>query len=134
MVKQELVLVAPGVESQHPYSQKVQGSQELARMEEGGKYKEENYNNGGYGDEEDQAMAETGIKQNKELTGYMMSEGLAHTCSLCARSFSEAKSCKRHIREMHLGLGRRVCPHCNKKVSRIYRKRHMATCKLAKSY
>ena len=46
------------------------------------------------------------------LSGYMASDGLGHTCSLCARTFSEAKNCKRHIREKHLGLDRSVCPTC----------------------
>ena len=68
------------------------------------------------------------------LSGYMASDGLGHTCSLCARTFSEAKNCKRHIREKHLGLDRSVCPHCNKEVSKRYIKDHMVTCKLANSY
>ena len=34
-------------------------------MEEGGNYEEENYDYGGYEDEENYAMAETGGEQNK---------------------------------------------------------------------
>ena len=77
VVKQEPVSAEPAVEPQHPYSQEVQGGQELAHMEEGGNYEEENYDYGGYEDEENYAMAETGGEQNKGRT--------PHSCEVCPR-------------------------------------------------
>ena len=73
----------PAVEEKHPYSQDMKGGQELAGMEEGIIYKQENY-----------ATADTGGKPKKELSSYIItSEGLGHTCSLSQRDTSDQNLC-----------------------------------------
>jgi len=102
----------------------------VASMEEE-QYGEEGYEDyGGYEGGEgygDGSMLEG--DQNKANAGVLeTSSGFA--CAFCGRPFATNRlsNCRRHVREMHLGLGQTNCPYCGITLTRNEKSKHVALC------
>ena len=50
------------------------------------------------------------------------------SCRLCGKMFAKRFVCRRHIKEIHLGLGQSTCPYCGASVTRNDKARHLAAC------
>ena len=52
-------------------------------------------------------------------------------CAFCGRPFASNRlsNCRRHVREMHLGLGQTSCPFCGVTLTRNEKTKHVAACR-----
>jgi len=92
----------------------------VAQLEES--YGDDEYDYGGYGEEEYGGAA--GTDQNKDPSQLIevVHDNSTHPalekfrCASCGRIFSDKSNCRKHIRVLHFGLKERqgACPYCNK--------------------
>jgi len=102
----------------------------VASMEEE-QYGEEGYEDyGGYEGGEgygDGSMLEG--DQNKGLVDeHILTTGGGFSCGICGKEFAKRPVCKRHVKELHLGLGHCACPTCGKVLARSHVQVHAKQC------
>lgn len=100
----------------------------VASMDHSEEYGEEGYEDyGGY--EGGEAYGDGSMLEGDQNKGVLeTSSGFA--CAFCGRPFATNRlsNCRRHVREMHLGLGQTNCPYCGITLTRNEKSKHVALC------